>query len=68
MVASDWHDEFTLHLDENNQFYHFDYYSTSSICPAIDVSYLLILKNYATDEKAIVPRDNKAIFNYSSCS
>ncbi|OBZ91872.1 ER membrane protein complex subunit 10 [Choanephora cucurbitarum] len=46
MVASDWHDEFTLHLDENNQFYHFDYYSTSSICPAID--YPVTTKPFST--------------------
>jgi hypothetical protein len=32
MVASDWNDEFILHLDENNDFYHLDYYSTAKDC------------------------------------
>lgn len=32
MVASDWNDQFILHLDENNEFYHLDYYSTAKDC------------------------------------
>lgn len=33
MVTSDWNDEFILHLDENNKFYHVDYYATEDECP-----------------------------------
>lgn len=32
MVGSDWHDEFTLHLDEDNQFYYLSYYPESNYC------------------------------------
>ncbi|KAI8369751.1 hypothetical protein BD560DRAFT_435148 [Blakeslea trispora] len=46
MVASDWQDEFTLHLDEDNQFYHFDYYATSSACSAIQ--YPVTTKPFST--------------------
>lgn len=32
MVASDWQDKFTLHLDEDNQFYYLSYYPESNYC------------------------------------
>ncbi|KAI8077999.1 uncharacterized protein B0P05DRAFT_587615 [Gilbertella persicaria] len=36
MVAGNWSDEFILHLDDNNHFYHFDYYAGSNACPDIE--------------------------------
>lgn len=35
MVASNWHDEFILNLDEDNQFYYFSYYPESNYCQEI---------------------------------
>ncbi|KAI9255561.1 hypothetical protein BY458DRAFT_519984 [Sporodiniella umbellata] len=32
LLASEWNDEFILHLDEQQAFYHLDYYSTSLDC------------------------------------
>ncbi|KAG2213853.1 hypothetical protein INT47_001122, partial [Mucor saturninus] len=32
MVGSEWHDEITLHLDENNHFYYLSYYPESNYC------------------------------------
>lgn len=32
MIASDWQDEFIVHLDEENNFYHANYYAGSNDC------------------------------------
>jgi hypothetical protein len=44
MVASDWSDEFTLHLDEDHQFYYYSYYAGSDYCPQdIEVSSSIVV-------------------------
>ncbi|KAI8993710.1 hypothetical protein BDB01DRAFT_341117 [Pilobolus umbonatus] len=32
LISSEWRDQFTLHLNEDNEYYYFDYYSASDDC------------------------------------
>ncbi|KAG1152089.1 hypothetical protein G6F37_001727 [Rhizopus arrhizus] len=52
MVASDWNDEFILHLDENNDFYHLDYYSTAKDCEE-KVKFPISTKPFTTSMKVV---------------
>ncbi|KAG1439981.1 hypothetical protein G6F56_012089 [Rhizopus delemar] len=54
MVASEWNDEFILHLDENNEFYHFDYYSTANDCED-KVKFPVSTKPFTTSIKVVKP-------------
>ncbi|CAO3648843.1 unnamed protein product [Mucor hiemalis] len=47
MVASDWSDEFTLHLNEDNQFYYLSYYAGSNECPE-NIEYPITTKPFTT--------------------
>ncbi|KAG2234550.1 hypothetical protein INT48_000453 [Thamnidium elegans] len=54
MVASDWHDEFILNLDEDNQFYYFSYYPESNYCQE-NTEYPVTTKAFNTTVIVVTP-------------
>ncbi|KAI9254912.1 hypothetical protein EDC94DRAFT_662087 [Helicostylum pulchrum] len=54
MVASNWHDEFILNLDEDNQFYYFSYYPESNYCQE-NTEYPITTKAFNTTVIVVTP-------------
>ncbi|KAI7906650.1 uncharacterized protein BX663DRAFT_497190 [Cokeromyces recurvatus] len=55
MVDSDWNDEFILHLDENNIFYHVDYYASSNDCSEETIKYPITTKPFTSVIRVVQP-------------
>ncbi|KAI9476069.1 MAG: hypothetical protein EXX96DRAFT_575663 [Benjaminiella poitrasii] len=55
MVASDWNDEFILHLDENGNFYHADYYALFNDCFDETIEYPVTTKPFTSTLRVIQP-------------
>lgn len=67
MVASDWSDEFTLHLNEDNQFYYLSYYAGSNECPD-NIEYPITTKPFTTRVNVVqaVPAPKPMLGNFGA--